>query len=110
MPWKNFLKRSTSQVVASDAQLPRDIATHYPVELVPIEDSVQLAAALQRHCAAGRRRIACALSEFSLEPRRNAWRAPTGRCARRGAARRAGATRVYFSRAPKLRWKALRLK
>jgi glycosyltransferase involved in cell wall biosynthesis/UDP:flavonoid glycosyltransferase YjiC (YdhE family) len=54
-------------VVASDAQGPRDIATRYPVELVATEDPSQLVAALQRQYAAGRRRIACDLSEFSLE-------------------------------------------
>jgi glycosyltransferase involved in cell wall biosynthesis len=54
-------------VVASDAQGPRDIAARYPVELVPVEDPSYLVAALQRQYAAGRRRIECDLSEFSLE-------------------------------------------
>jgi glycosyltransferase involved in cell wall biosynthesis len=54
-------------VVASDVQGPRDIAQRYPVELVPSEDVPQLVAALQRHHAAGRRRVRCDLSAFSLE-------------------------------------------
>lgn len=54
-------------VIAADAQGPRDIAQHFPIELVPIEDVPQLTSALQRRYAAGRRRIDCDLAEFSLE-------------------------------------------
>jgi len=54
-------------VVAADAEGPHDIAQRYPIELVPIDDVSQFASALQRHHAAGRRRIECDLAEFSLE-------------------------------------------
>jgi glycosyltransferase involved in cell wall biosynthesis len=54
-------------VVAADAEGPRDIAQRYPIELVQIDDVPQLVSALQRHHAAGRRRIECDLAEFSLE-------------------------------------------
>jgi glycosyltransferase involved in cell wall biosynthesis len=54
-------------VVASDAQGPRDIARHFPLDLVPVDDVARLAAALRRHHAAGRRRVDCDLSAFSLE-------------------------------------------
>jgi glycosyltransferase involved in cell wall biosynthesis len=54
-------------VIASDTLGPRDIARRFPVELVPVDDSVQLARALRTHHAAGRRRIECDLGEFSLE-------------------------------------------
>jgi glycosyltransferase involved in cell wall biosynthesis len=54
-------------VVATDSQGPRDMARRFPLELVPVDDVTQLAAALQRHHAAGRRRIECDLSDFSLE-------------------------------------------
>ncbi len=58
---------SGAPVVAADAEGPHDIAQRYPIELVPIDDVPQLASALQRHHAAGRRRIECDLAEFSLE-------------------------------------------
>ena len=54
-------------VVAADAEGPRDIAQRYPLELVPVEDVPQLTSALQRHHAAGRRRVECDLAAFSLE-------------------------------------------
>ena len=54
-------------VIAAESAGPRDIARHYPVELVPPDDTAVLAAAMRRHQAAGRRRIESDLSEFSLE-------------------------------------------
>jgi glycosyltransferase involved in cell wall biosynthesis/UDP:flavonoid glycosyltransferase YjiC (YdhE family) len=54
-------------VIATDAQGPRDIASRYPIELVPRDDVEQLAAALRRVAMGGRRRIVTDLSEFSLE-------------------------------------------
>jgi glycosyltransferase involved in cell wall biosynthesis len=54
-------------VIASDSQGPRDIARRFPVELVPLDDTARLTQSLQRQYAAGRRRIECDLSEFSLE-------------------------------------------
>jgi glycosyltransferase involved in cell wall biosynthesis/UDP:flavonoid glycosyltransferase YjiC (YdhE family) len=54
-------------IVACESQGPRDIARRYPLDLVPVDDVTQMAAALRRHHAAGRRRIESDLSEFSLE-------------------------------------------
>jgi len=54
-------------VIASNSQGPRDIARRFPVELVPVGDTARLTQAVQRQYAAGRRRIECDLSEFSLE-------------------------------------------
>ena len=54
-------------VIAAESAGPRDIARHYPVELVPPDDAAVLAAAMRRHQAAGRRRVESDLSEFSLE-------------------------------------------
>jgi glycosyltransferase involved in cell wall biosynthesis len=54
-------------VVACESQGPRDIARRYPIDLVPADDVVEMAAALRRHHAVGRRRIESDLSEFSLE-------------------------------------------
>jgi glycosyltransferase involved in cell wall biosynthesis len=54
-------------VIAAESAGPRDIARHYPVELVPPDDTAALAAAMRRHQAAGRQRIESDLAEFSLE-------------------------------------------
>ena len=54
-------------VIACDSEGPRDLARRYPIDLVPVDDAAQMAAALRRHHAAGRRRIESDLSEFSLE-------------------------------------------
>jgi glycosyltransferase involved in cell wall biosynthesis len=54
-------------VVAADSQGPVDLARSCPIDLVPRDDVGQLAAALQRHAAAGRVRVEADLSQFSLE-------------------------------------------
>jgi glycosyltransferase involved in cell wall biosynthesis len=54
-------------VISTDAEGPRDLARHYPIELVPRNDVARLALALQRSAAAGRRRVQVDLSEFSVE-------------------------------------------
>ena len=54
-------------VIAAESEGPRDIARSYPIDLVPPDDVTALAAALRRHAAAGRQRVAVDLSEFSLE-------------------------------------------
>ncbi len=54
-------------VIAADSEGPRDLARSYPLQLVPVDDIAQLAEALARNHAAGRRRIACDLSHFDLE-------------------------------------------
>jgi glycosyltransferase involved in cell wall biosynthesis len=54
-------------VIACESQGPRDIARRYPIDLVPIDDTAEMAAALRRQYDAGRRRIESDLSEFSLE-------------------------------------------
>ena len=54
-------------VVACESEGPRDIARRYPIDLVVADDVANMAAALRRHHAAGRRRIESDLSEFSLE-------------------------------------------
>lgn len=51
-------------VVASDVAGPRDIATQYPIELVPSGDAVALAAAMQRAAARGQVRVRCDLAQF----------------------------------------------
>jgi glycosyltransferase involved in cell wall biosynthesis len=54
-------------VVASDAQGPVDLARNCPIDLVPRDDVAQLAAAIRRHAARGRVRLACDVSAFSVE-------------------------------------------
>ena len=54
-------------VIACESQGPRDIARRYPIDLVPIDDAAEMAAALRCQYDAGRRRIESDLSEFSLE-------------------------------------------
>ena len=54
-------------VVACESEGPRDMARRYPIDLVAADDVANMAAALRRHHAAGRRRIESDLSEFSLE-------------------------------------------
>ena len=53
-------------VIAAESEGPRDISRHYPIDLVPADDSTALVGALQRHQAAGRLRIESDLSQFSL--------------------------------------------
>jgi hypothetical protein len=55
-------------VIATDAQGPRDIARHCPVQLVPCGNEARLAEALQRGAAAGRVRVEADLAEFGMEP------------------------------------------
>jgi len=54
-------------VVATDTQGPRDLAQRCPIDLVPRDDVAALAAAMRRHAATGRVRVAVDLDEFSLE-------------------------------------------
>ena len=53
-------------VVASDAQGPVDLARTCPIDLVACEDVAQLAAAIRRHAAQGRVRVACDMSGYSV--------------------------------------------
>ena len=54
-------------VIASDAAGPRDIARRLPVEIVPANDVVALAAALERAVRLPRRRVPSDLSEFLVD-------------------------------------------
>jgi glycosyltransferase involved in cell wall biosynthesis len=54
-------------VVATDVAGPRDIARHYPVELVPPDDVDALAAALARARARPRARLALDLSQYHVD-------------------------------------------
>jgi glycosyltransferase involved in cell wall biosynthesis len=54
-------------VVATDVAGPRDIARHYPIELVPPGDAEALAQALQRAHARPRTRLALDLSQYHVD-------------------------------------------
>jgi len=54
-------------VIATDVQGPRDIAPHYPVELVPTGDVAALASAMKRARERPRERVQVDLSEFHVD-------------------------------------------
>jgi glycosyltransferase involved in cell wall biosynthesis len=54
-------------VVATDVAGPRDIARHFPLELVPPDDGAALAQALRRAHARPRTRLALDLSEYHVD-------------------------------------------
>jgi glycosyltransferase involved in cell wall biosynthesis len=54
-------------VVATDVAGPRDIARHYPIELVPTDDIAALAQALHRAYARPRTRLALDLSQYHVD-------------------------------------------
>jgi glycosyltransferase involved in cell wall biosynthesis len=54
-------------VIATDAEGPRDIAKHFPIEIVPRNDVAALAEALRRAATRPRERVAFDLSEFDVE-------------------------------------------
>jgi glycosyltransferase involved in cell wall biosynthesis len=54
-------------VVATDVAGPRDIARHYPIELVPPDDVAALGQALQRAHARPRTRLALDLSQYHVD-------------------------------------------
>ena len=54
-------------VIATDVQGPRDIAPHYPVELVARGDVAALATAMKRARERPRERVTVDLSEFHVD-------------------------------------------
>ena len=76
-------------VVATDAQGPRDIARHLPIELVPTGRRCRTRGGVASRCSRPRQRIALDLSEFHVEQhrgtdarglRRTSWLPDSRRC------------------------------